>query len=110
MVVSNMYRSTCPRAICAILRLPTTALQLEITESLLLSDFDQAEERLLRLRGLGIRIALDDFGTGYSSLAYIRRLPLDVIKIDRSFSKDVSVAAALARHCFPAAPIARDMK
>ena len=69
---------------------PPAGLQLEITESSLLSDFDQAEEQLLHFRGLGIRIALDDFGTGYSSLAYIRRLPLDVIKIDRSFSKDVS--------------------
>jgi diguanylate cyclase len=71
-------------------RFPSAGLQLEITESLLLSDFDQAEERLLRFRGLGIRIALDDFGTGYSSLAYIRRLPLDVIKIDRSFARDIS--------------------
>ena len=71
-------------------RFPSAGLQLEITESLLLSDFDQAEERLLRFRGLGIRIALDDFGTGYSSLAYIRRLPLDAIKIDRSFARDIS--------------------
>src|SRR3984893_15181161 len=71
-------------------RFPSVGLQLEITESLLLSDFDQAEERLLRFRGLGIRIALDDFGTGYSSLHYIRRLPLDVIKIDRSFARDIS--------------------
>jgi EAL domain-containing protein (putative c-di-GMP-specific phosphodiesterase class I) len=71
-------------------RFPSAGLQLEITESLLLSDFDQAEERLLRFRGLGVRIALDDFGTGYSSLAYIRRLPLDAIKIDRSFARDIS--------------------
>jgi diguanylate cyclase (GGDEF)-like protein len=71
-------------------RFPPAGLQLEITESLLLRDFDQAEERLLRFRRLGIRIALDDFGTGYSSLAYIRRLPLDVIKIDRSFARDIS--------------------
>ncbi len=70
-------------------RFPSAGLQLEITESLLLSDFDQAEERLLRFRRLGVRIALDDFGTGYSSLSYIRRLPLDVIKIDRSFARGV---------------------
>lgn len=71
-------------------RFPSAGLQLEISESLLLSDFDQAEERLLRFHGLGVRIALDDFGTGYSSLAYIRRLPLDAIKIDRSFARDIS--------------------
>jgi diguanylate cyclase len=69
---------------------PPSALQLEITESLLLIDFDQAEERLSHFRALGIRIALDDFGAGYSSLSYIRRLPLDVIKIDRSFARDIS--------------------
>jgi len=67
-----------------------SALQLEITESLLLIDFEQAEERLSHFRALGIRIALDDFGAGYSSLSYIRRLPLDVIKIDRSFARDIS--------------------
>ncbi|UDL88953.1 EAL domain-containing protein [Mesorhizobium sp. PAMC28654] len=71
-------------------RFPPSALQLEITESLLLIDFDQAEERLSHFRALGIRIALDDFGAGYSSLSYIRRLPLDVIKIDRSFARDIS--------------------
>ncbi|MBZ3691942.1 putative bifunctional diguanylate cyclase/phosphodiesterase [Phyllobacterium calauticae] len=69
---------------------PPSALQLEITESLLLIDFEQAQECLSRFRALGIRIALDDFGTGYSSLSYIRRLPLDVIKIDRSFARDIS--------------------
>lgn len=71
-------------------RFPPSALQLEITESLLLIDFEQAEERLSHFRALGIRIALDDFGAGYSSLSYIRRLPLDVIKIDRSFARDIS--------------------
>ncbi|WP_421916840.1 putative bifunctional diguanylate cyclase/phosphodiesterase [Mesorhizobium sp.] len=71
-------------------RFPPSALQLEITESLLLIDFEQAEERLSHFRALGIRVALDDFGAGYSSLSYIRRLPLDVIKIDRSFARDIS--------------------
>ncbi|MCR2848100.1 EAL domain-containing protein, partial [Weizmannia coagulans] len=67
-----------------------SALQLEISVSLLLIDFEQAQECLSRFRALGIRSALDDFGTGYSSLSYIRRLPLDVIKIDRSFARDIS--------------------
>jgi len=57
----------------------------EITESLLLDDEAGAEAQLEELSSLGVGIALDDFGTGYSALNYLQRLPLDVIKIDRSF-------------------------
>jgi diguanylate cyclase (GGDEF)-like protein/PAS domain S-box-containing protein len=60
-------------------------LGLEVTESALLGDADAASDVLLALRGLGVRIVIDDFGTGYSSLAYLRRLPVDGVKIDRSF-------------------------
>lgn len=60
-------------------------LWLEITESVLLDDVDEATERLERLRSLGARMSLDDFGTGYSSLTYLRRFPVDAVKLDRSF-------------------------
>ena len=64
-------------------------LELEVTETTMLQDEDEAVTALLRLKELGLQVALDDFGTGYSSLSYVRRLPLDTIKIDRSFVKDL---------------------
>lgn len=64
---------------------PATMLQLEITEESLLGDRVRARDVLARLRASGIRIAIDDYGTGYSSLAYLRELPVDELKIDRSF-------------------------
>ncbi|SDG33613.1 diguanylate cyclase (GGDEF) domain-containing protein [Pelagibacterium luteolum] len=64
-------------------------LELEITESVMLTDHDQALDTLHTLRAMGIRISMDDFGTGYSSLSYLRAFPFDKIKIDRSFIEDV---------------------
>jgi diguanylate cyclase (GGDEF)-like protein len=67
--------------------LEPSRLQLEITEGVLIRDAHLCRDRLAALRALGVTIALDDFGTGYSSLSYLHHLPLDVLKIDRSFVK-----------------------
>jgi diguanylate cyclase (GGDEF)-like protein len=74
--------------------LPPSGLILELTESALLSDTARVHHRLTRLRELGVRIAIDDFGTGYSSLSYLRRLPIDILKIDRSFVSELGTSCS----------------
>jgi diguanylate cyclase (GGDEF)-like protein/PAS domain S-box-containing protein len=75
-------------------------LKLELTESTVMDDAQAAVQKMTRLKQLGVRISLDDFGTGYSSLGYLRKLPIDEVKIDQSFVRDIvsdSYAATLCR-------------
>jgi diguanylate cyclase (GGDEF)-like protein len=86
--VRNLLDRDLPREIERLLDaygLPADGLQLEITESMIMSDPDRAVATVTRLSALGVRMSVDDFGTGYSSLANLRRLPIDDLKIDRSF-------------------------
>jgi predicted signal transduction protein with EAL and GGDEF domain len=100
---SSLVDLELPDRICSILfsrNLPSECLELEITEDFLMGDRERAREILTQLRGLGIRVAVDDFGTGYSSLAYLRELPIDELKLDRSFVQPMSEdprAAAIVR-------------
>lgn len=71
-----------------------SCLELELTESLIISDIDAATAKLRQLRALGVRTAMDDFGTGYSSLAYLRWIPVDVLKIDQAFLAEIDSSAA----------------
>ena len=70
--------------------LPAACLVLEMTESVLVHDPETATRRLEALRALGVRVAIDDFGTGYSSLSYLRQFPVDILKIDKSFTDTIT--------------------
>ncbi len=76
--------------------LPPGRFELEVTEQAVMTDFSDAIAKLIKLREFGIAIALDDFGTGYSSLAYLQRMPLDRLKIDRIFIREIETNAKSA--------------
>ncbi len=69
-------------------------IELEVTESVMLPDPQQAVKLLRNLKAMGVRLTIDDFGTGYSSLAYLKRLPIDCVKIDASFIRGIPVDAS----------------
>jgi diguanylate cyclase (GGDEF)-like protein len=75
---------------------PAEALVLELTESLFLDDDDQSNGAIAELKALGVRLAMDDFGTGYSSLGYLRSFPVDVLKIDKAFIRDLALPSQRA--------------
>ena len=84
-------------------------LKLELTESLLLDDVEDVITKMAALKSRGIGFSLDDFGTGYSSLAYLKRLPLDQLKIDRSFIKDIETDADDAAICTATIELAHNL-
>jgi diguanylate cyclase (GGDEF)-like protein len=89
---SQFERDTLPEEIALILRetgLDPTRLQLEVSEAVLMRDDPRMLDRLEALKAIGVRLAIDDFGTGYASLSYLKRLPVNCLKIDRSLVKGV---------------------
>jgi diguanylate cyclase (GGDEF)-like protein len=89
----QFYRQHLPQTVGAVLEhtgLPPDALELEITESIAMEDVERTAAMLHELKDMGVRIAIDDFGTGFSSLAYLKRFPIDKLKIDQSFVGQVT--------------------
>ena len=85
-------------------------LELELTESCLMSDADVSIQSLQQMKARGIRLSVDDFGTGYSSLAYLKRFPLDALKIDREFIRDVTTDTDSATIALAIINLARSLK
>jgi EAL domain-containing protein (putative c-di-GMP-specific phosphodiesterase class I) len=111
LAAANIADRTLPDMVAGLLArhgVPGDRLECEISEDTVMADPRRASENLQRLRTLGVRMSLDDFGTGHSSLSYLKRLPLDEVKIDRSFvsgmaddASDVAIVRStidIARH------------
>ncbi len=80
-------------------RLPASYIGLELTESMMTGNVERVTGTMRALKALGVKLSLDDFGTGYSSLNYLRRFPIDTLKIDQSFVRDISTDAGAAGVC-----------
>ena len=110
---SRQFRSdTLLEAVGSALResgLPAQLLELELTESLLIDDVERAMDIMRRLKAIGTAISIDDFGTGYSSLGYLQRFPIDSLKIDRSFVRDLASSAKDAAIVDAIAALARSL-
>jgi EAL domain-containing protein (putative c-di-GMP-specific phosphodiesterase class I) len=92
--MAQLQRSELPASLRAVLgehAIPAGHLELELTESMLMGNVEHSMHTLGELKATGVALAIDDFGTGYSSLAYLKRLPIDTLKIDRAFVNDVDV-------------------
>jgi EAL domain-containing protein (putative c-di-GMP-specific phosphodiesterase class I) len=97
MTVLDLLERSCAADIEAVLRkakFPPSALTIEITEGAFVQEPDRVRRTLETLRSIGVQVAIDDFGTGYSSLSYLKELPVDVLKIDRSFISDLGQSDA----------------
>jgi diguanylate cyclase (GGDEF)-like protein/PAS domain S-box-containing protein len=90
--------------------LPASHLELEITEGAIMGQGQEAEEKLAALQDLGVRISIDDFGTGYSSLAYLKRFPINKLKIDQSFVRDIPDNSASMEIAATIIAMARNLK
>jgi diguanylate cyclase (GGDEF)-like protein/PAS domain S-box-containing protein len=91
--VAQLLRGDLIRRLCDVLAehdIPPNLLELELTESMVMANAEQSITTLRRLKAIGVNLAIDDFGTGYSSLAYLKRLPIDALKIDKEFVGDIT--------------------